>query len=98
MEMDKGQILRSYAMAKNKNRQVGILAELNGCTAEEIRECLREQGVVVKTPGKKKDGTSKIADSIHVACNTEPKEMTIEEQDEQILKELKAAAGIKEKK
>lgn len=31
MEMSVGEIKRSYDQAKNKERQIGILAELNDC-------------------------------------------------------------------
>lgn len=36
MQMSVGEIKRSYDEAKYKQRQIGILAELNGCTKEEI--------------------------------------------------------------
>lgn len=36
MQMSVGEIKRSYDEAKNKKTQIGILAELNCCTKEEI--------------------------------------------------------------
>lgn len=36
MQMSVGDIKRSYDEAKNKKTQIGILAELNCCTKEEI--------------------------------------------------------------
>lgn len=36
MEMTSGEIIRSYNGAKNKRQQVSILADLNGCSKDEI--------------------------------------------------------------
>ncbi len=36
MQMSVGEIKRSYDEAKHKQRQIGILAELNNCTKEDI--------------------------------------------------------------
>ncbi len=47
MIMSEFEILRDYRQAKNKVKQVKILADLNGCTKEEITECLENQGVTV---------------------------------------------------
>ncbi|MDD6332325.1 MAG: hypothetical protein PUA59_07835 [Clostridium sp.] len=48
-----GEIKRSYDQAKNKERQIGILAELNDCDRSEIEkiisvESMREQHEPVK--------------------------------------------------
>ena len=40
MYMTEGEIRRDYARAKNKNMQIGILADLNCCTKDRIREIL----------------------------------------------------------
>ena len=53
MEMSVGEIKRSYDQAKNKERQIGILAELNDCDRSEIEkiisvESMREQHEPVK--------------------------------------------------
>lgn len=40
MQMTAGEIKRSYEEAKNKGRQVRILAELNNCSQDEIRTVL----------------------------------------------------------
>lgn len=57
MIMSDFEILRDYRQAKNKIEQVKILADLNGCTKEEITECLEKQGVTVlkvDTPEEKR--------------------------------------------
>lgn len=40
MQMTAGEIKRSYEEAKNKGRQVRILAELNNCSQDEIHTIL----------------------------------------------------------
>lgn len=40
MQMTDGEIRRNYKEAKNKQRQIKILAELNGCSQDEIRKVL----------------------------------------------------------
>ena len=44
MFMDDGEILREYKAAKNKNDEVKILADLNGVTARQMAEWLRDNG------------------------------------------------------
>lgn len=56
MNMTDFEILRDYNSAKHKNQQIKILADLNGCSSEEIRDLLRSHGVELpKKPGPKKD-------------------------------------------
>lgn len=38
MKMSVSEIKRNYNEAKNKNRQIGILADLNCCSKEEIKK------------------------------------------------------------
>lgn len=45
MQMSENEIVRDYRQAKNKGHQVGILAELNLCTKEEIISILKSNGV-----------------------------------------------------
>lgn len=52
MWMTKSEIARSYRESKNRNAQIGILAEMNLCSIEEIREVLVETGEI-KAKGKK---------------------------------------------
>ena len=40
MQMTENEIRRDYAGAKNKSMQIGILADLNCCTKDRIREIL----------------------------------------------------------
>ena len=55
MIMTDYEILRDYQAAKHKNSQIKILADLNGCSSEEIRDILRSQGAEMpKKPGPKK--------------------------------------------
>lgn len=45
MEMSPEEIVRDYRTAKNKGKQVTILAELNGCTREDIIAVLSAGGI-----------------------------------------------------
>ncbi len=40
MQMSDEEIRRSYGSAKNKNKQIGILAELNNCSKNNIKRIL----------------------------------------------------------
>ena len=56
MYMTEGEIRRDYAGAKNKSMQIGILADLNCCTKDRIREILglipcTESPVEIAEPG-----------------------------------------------
>lgn len=58
MYMTDGEIRRDYAEAKNKNMQIGILADLNCCTKDRIKEILGlmpcpERPVEVAVPDRK---------------------------------------------
>lgn len=58
MFMDDGEILREYKAAKNKNEEVRILADLNGVTARQMAEWLRDNGQPVSEKFLKKPGTT----------------------------------------
>lgn len=45
MEMTNGEIITSYRQAKDKKKQIEVLADLNMCSKDEIVEILKEQGV-----------------------------------------------------
>lgn len=45
MEMSNEEIVRSYREAKDKAVQLGILADLNCCSKEYIKQILREGGI-----------------------------------------------------
>ena len=42
--MDQSEIVRSYREAKNKEKQIQILADLNGSSPEQIRQILIAAG------------------------------------------------------
>lgn len=58
MQMTVEEIIRSYTQAKDKSKQIGILADLNGCDKEKIRSILRTKGVPLPTKGRPKKETS----------------------------------------
>lgn len=60
MVMTDSEIARSYREAKVKKAQIGILADLNCMTKEQIKEILKRQGIVL--PG---GSTSKAAKETH---------------------------------
>lgn len=45
MTMSENEIVRDYRTAKKKREQIGILADLNGCSREQIREILLRNGI-----------------------------------------------------
>ena len=58
MEMTNEEIVRMYLMAKDKREQIGILADLNCCKKEKIREILIDAGIDHrKLPRERKKGT-----------------------------------------
>ena len=54
MQMTVEEIIRNYIQAKDKSKQIGILADLNGCDKEKIRSILRTRGVELPTKGRPK--------------------------------------------
>ena len=55
MEMTNSEIIRSYNNAKNKQRQIGILADLNGCKRIEIEEIVSGKSTSEKQDGEPKE-------------------------------------------
>lgn len=53
MQMSEKEIVRSYTNAKDKRSQVGVLAELNACPNDAIREILERNGISAPKPGRK---------------------------------------------
>lgn len=49
MQMSDEEIRRNYGSAKHKNRQIGILADLNACSVEEIKRILGIDKEIEKT-------------------------------------------------
>ena len=59
MQMTVEEIIRNYTQAKDKSKQIGILADLNGCDKEKIRAILISKGCQMPTKGRpKKTSTS----------------------------------------
>lgn len=54
MQMTVEEIIKNYMQAKDKAKQIGILADLNGCDKEKIRSILRTRGVELPTKGRPK--------------------------------------------
>lgn len=54
MQMTPGEIVKSYREAKEKKKQIQILAELNACSTEFIKQIMRENGVQFPGPSPKK--------------------------------------------
>lgn len=71
MWMSKEQIAREYRMAKHKEMQIKILAELNGCEKTEIQEILVEKGEM-KMPRTK---VAKVLEEVMKQTEEERKEV-----------------------
>lgn len=54
MQMTDGEILRSYNNAESKSKQIGILADLNATTKDEIKKILLVNGVEFPKAGRPK--------------------------------------------
>ena len=68
MKMTEGEIIRDYAEAKDKNKQIGILADMNLVTKKEMAQWLADHGqqvdkrLLAGDPRKRKEGTVFIPD------------------------------------
>lgn len=49
MQMTIGEIVRNYKQAKDKRAQIKILAELNTCDVEDIKQILRDNGMDLRS-------------------------------------------------
>ena len=59
MQMTVEEIIRNYTQAKDKSKQIGILADLNECEKEKIRAILISKGCQMPTKGRpRKTSTS----------------------------------------
>lgn len=56
LPMSKGEIVASYRQAAKPAEQIGILAELNACTVDEIRSILVQLGVDLPEAKKRQPG------------------------------------------
>ena len=82
MQMSDSEIVRSYKEAKDKRSQVGVLAELNACSKDYIREILQRNGINAPKPGRK--------------STTEPEPVKAEEPKKAVLTEMAKKAVKKE--
>ena len=57
MQMTEQEIIASYKGAKDKSKQIGILAELNDCGWEQIADMLKAGGIEFQPKKKKAQGT-----------------------------------------
>lgn len=79
MKMTEGEIIRDYAEAKDKNKQIGILADMNLVTKKEMAQFLAENGMQVDKrllagdPRKRKDETVFIPDEVELPEELEEK-------------------------
>lgn len=64
MQMSNEEIVKSYKEAKNKAKQLGILAELNACDKQKIKEILTGSGMDYRRlpRGEKKKATVQTAE------------------------------------
>lgn len=60
MYMKESEIVREFREGKDKKQQVKILADMNGCSYDEIVEVLRKQGIDVSGVERKKRGRQSI--------------------------------------
>ena len=73
MVMTKNEILRDWEGAKDKKTQIQILADLNLCTPEEIKEVLIEMGVDYRRLPREREKKAT------ERPKTQPKELTIDD-------------------
>ena len=57
MQMSELEITNSYKEAKNKKSQIGVLADLNCCSKEEIISVLKKSGIDGRTLPRQKNET-----------------------------------------
>ena len=72
MQMTVEEIIRNYTQAKDKSKQIGILADLNGCDKEKIRAILISKGCQMPTKGRPR----KTSTSTKKTTSTKKKEST----------------------
>lgn len=62
MQMKDSEIIRRYKQSDKKREQIKILAELNACTKEDIRQILRDAGLDVPATGNRYTAAKKGAE------------------------------------
>ena len=71
MEMTEGEIARKYRMAKHKDKQVGILADINETSREDIVCILIRAGEAVKPERRKERNRSESWAQGRQQCSTD---------------------------
>ena len=66
--MEETEIVRRYRTADSKNKQIGILADLNDATRTEIKNILRKNGVEIKVEKKAKAFTAEVKEKSTEKC------------------------------
>ena len=94
MYMEKNELVRRYkedsgSSKSEKNRQIRILAELNGCTVDDIRKVLTEAGIDL--PGK--PGPRKGEQSIKA---TKPAGKVQADAEDKVVKQISSKTGESE--
>lgn len=86
MKMTEGEIIRDYAEAKDKNKQIGILADMNLVTKKEMAQWLADRGQQVDKRLLAGDPRKRKEKPIFIPDESEP-ELT-EEQEEKFARIL----------
>ena len=73
MQMTEGEIISSYRQAKEKGKQVTILAELNACTKGQIEDILTEAGYLKNGKPRKGPVPKNAIKSVAPAKSEKPK-------------------------
>lgn len=76
MTMTEGEIVRDFKAAKSKAKQIDILAQLNCCSVQTIRDILENNGVVLK--GVPKTTSNKDQQPKQVTAKAEKAEKVVE--------------------
>ena len=64
MQMSNEEIVRNYMQAKDKAKQLGILAELNACDVQKIKDIMTEGGVDYRSFPRSKRGKKTAAPAV----------------------------------
>lgn len=89
MQMSEQEIVRSYTNAKDKRSQVGVLAELNACPNDTIREILERNGISAPKPGRKSQKTTEKPKKPKAQLTEKAKRLLKTEEQKQEERELK---------
>lgn len=95
MEMTEEEIVRSYRLARNPQKQIGILADINATNTTEIRKILEKRGAIARGPViVPKDG---LEESVKSAEKPEKRKYTRKPKEEDTSQKVSSAKKIAEK-